>query len=110
MAGLDYEWRLRLRMAERGMFAVGDLEQALAERGVRLSHSQVWRLVTGRPERMSLHTLVALCDILACGPGDLVVPVEARPARKRRARGRAVDADITPRPARVRRPDRRRGR
>jgi DNA-binding Xre family transcriptional regulator len=46
-----------------------------AERGVALSREQVWRLITGVPERLSLATLAALCDILGCGPGDLVEPV-----------------------------------
>jgi Cro/C1-type HTH DNA-binding domain len=36
---------------------------------------QVYRLVTRTPERLSLTTLVALCDILGCEPGDLVEPV-----------------------------------
>ncbi len=105
MAERDYEWRLRLVMAKRGMFATKELEAALSERGVALSHSQVWRLVTGTPERLSLRTLVALCDILDCTPNDLVELVEA-PAkpRARKQRGRPVEADITPKPARVRRP------
>ena len=39
-----------------------------------LSREQVYRLVAGVPERLSLTTLAALCDILACTPGDLVEP------------------------------------
>jgi DNA-binding Xre family transcriptional regulator len=62
-----YRWHLRLRMAERGMFATTDLVPLLAERGVVLSREQVYRLVTGTPERLSLRTLSALCDILGCG-------------------------------------------
>jgi Cro/C1-type HTH DNA-binding domain len=33
--------------------------------------------VTQTPERLSLVTLAALCDILGCQPGDLVEPVAA---------------------------------
>lgn len=104
MAERDYEWRLRLLMAKRGMFATKELEAALRERGVALSHSQVWRLVTATPERLNLRTLVALCDILDCTPNDLVELVDA-PAkpRARKQRGRSVEVDITPKRARVRR-------
>ena len=45
---------------------------------------QVYRLVTGTPERLSLRTLVALCDILECTPSDLIEPV-AETARPRAA-------------------------
>ncbi len=43
---VDYEWRLRLLMAEHGMFKASDLQPRLAEHGIELSASQVWRLVT----------------------------------------------------------------
>jgi DNA-binding Xre family transcriptional regulator len=69
---MGYEWHLRLRMAEQGMYATSDLQPLLAERGVHLSREQVFRLVTGTPQRLSLDTLAALCDILGCGPDDLV--------------------------------------
>ncbi len=63
---LDYEWRLRRLLAERGIFASKPLVPLLAEHGIRLSESQVWRLVTGKPERLNLHVLVVLCKILDC--------------------------------------------
>ncbi len=44
----------------------------LAERGVSLSAAQTYRLVAGQPERLSLMTLAALCDIFNCTPGDLI--------------------------------------
>lgn len=65
-------WRLRLVMAQRGLFATSDLVPLLAERGVYLSKSQVHRVVTGQPERVSLHLLAALCDILDCTADDLL--------------------------------------
>ena len=48
-AKLDYRWHLRQVMATRGMFATTDLLGPLAQRGIRLSSSQVYRLVTERP-------------------------------------------------------------
>ena len=65
-----------------------DLAGPLAERGIRLSSSQVYRLVTERPERLSLKVLMALLDILGCSMDDLVEPVAAvTPGRKARAAG-----------------------
>jgi DNA-binding Xre family transcriptional regulator len=74
-----YRWHLRRVMAERGMFATTELIGPLAERGARLSREQVYRLVTGVPERLNLAVLAALCDILDCTASDLFEPA-ARPA------------------------------
>ena len=52
-----YQWHLRQLMAAQGMFATTDLVAPLAERGVSLSREQVYRLVVGTPERLSLATL-----------------------------------------------------
>lgn len=70
----SYEWHLRVKMAECGMFSTTDLQPHLADRGVTLSREQVYRLVTGQPQRMSMDILVALCDILECTPNDLIEP------------------------------------
>ena len=74
---LDYRWHLRQVMASRGMFATTDLIEPLAGRGIRLSSSQVYRLVTERPERLSLKILMALLDILDCPISELIEPVAA---------------------------------
>jgi DNA-binding Xre family transcriptional regulator len=71
---MGYQWQLRQLMAERQMFQTSDLVPLLAERGVTLSREQVYRLVTQAPQRMSMDTLVALCDILDCTPNDLIKP------------------------------------
>ncbi|NDL60563.1 helix-turn-helix domain-containing protein, partial [Phytoactinopolyspora mesophila] len=47
-----YVWHLRREMADRGMFQTTDLIAPLAERGAKLSREQVYRLVTGTPERL----------------------------------------------------------
>jgi len=70
-----YRWHLRRVMADHGMFATTELVPCLAERGIRLSREQVYRLVTGVPERLNLTVLAALCDILGCGVADLIEPV-----------------------------------
>ena len=65
MAKLSYEWHLRQIMATRGLFKTTDLAPLLADRGIRLSPAQVYRLVTQTPERLSLRVLMALCDALS---------------------------------------------
>jgi DNA-binding Xre family transcriptional regulator len=47
----------------------------LRDRGIDLSASQIHRLVSGTPERLSLQVLSALCDILARTPADLVATI-----------------------------------
>lgn len=76
---LNYQWHLRRLLADQGIFATTGLGPLLAERGITLSEAQVYRLVTGTPERLSLRTLMALCDILTCTPNDLIEPI-AEPA------------------------------
>ena len=95
---IGYRWHLRRLMAEKDMYATTQLRPLLAERGVALSREQVYRLVTGVPERLSLPVLAALCDILDCGPGDLIEPVR-KPARKE---GPAPDPELAARPRPVR--------
>lgn len=85
---LGYRWRLREVMAARGLWSTTDLAPLLVERGIELSSTQVYRLVTQTPERLSLRILMALCDALECTSTDLIEPVdETLPARKRRAVG-----------------------
>lgn len=72
MKKMSYQWNLRKIMATRDMFATTDLVPLLAERGIHLSREQVFRLVTTTPQRLSLDTLAALCDILDVGVEDLI--------------------------------------
>ncbi|MCW2652056.1 MAG: hypothetical protein JWR32_3032 [Mycobacterium sp.] len=69
---MSYQWNLRKIMATRDMFATTDLVPLLAERGIHLSREQVFRLVTTTPQRLSLDTLAALCEILDVGVEDLI--------------------------------------
>lgn len=102
---VSYRWHLRQLMAARGMFATSDLVPLLASRGVKLSREQVYRLVARTPERLSLLTLAALCDIFEVSPGELIEPVRDSSARNAAATT-AKDApaavrQLRPRPARV---------
>ncbi|MDQ2709559.1 MAG: helix-turn-helix transcriptional regulator [Actinomycetota bacterium] len=101
---LDYQWHLRQVMAARGMFATTDLIEPLAQRGIHLSSSQVYRLVAERPERLSLKVLMALLDILDTTMDQLIEPIAAsQPARRSKASGRAEAGvgDLRPKRARI---------
>ncbi|SRR6266851_8889 len=105
-AKLDYTWKLREVMATRGLFQTTQLRPRLAERGIRLSDSQVYRLVTDKPERLNLKVLMALLDILGCRMDDLIQPVAVPVARTSGKAAQGSDAgggvgDFRPRRARV---------
>lgn len=105
MAKLDYRWRLREVMGARGLWATTDVAPLLRSRGIDLSAAQIYRLVTQKPERLSLKTLMALCDALECITTDLIEPIEAPAASSKRktAATSAGDGEIRPlRPRRAR--------
>jgi DNA-binding Xre family transcriptional regulator len=92
---LDYRWRLREVMALQGMFSTTDLRPLLADRGIDLSASQVYRLVVDKPERLSLATLMALLDILGCQMTDLIEPISVdAAARPRKVVGGGPDVGV----------------
>ncbi|MBW3651372.1 MAG: helix-turn-helix transcriptional regulator [Actinobacteria bacterium] len=103
MAKLDYRWRLREVMGARGLWATTDLAPLLRARGIELSAAQVYRLVTQKPERLSLKTLMALCDALECTSTDLIEPVEATAAPRKRKAAASSGGDGEVRPLRPKR-------
>ena len=101
-----YTWRLREVMAEHRVFTATELVPLLRERGIDLSASQVHRLVSGTPERLSLQVLAALCDILSCTPADLVTTAAENAGVRKTATGDlpappTTAAKLRPRPARI---------
>jgi DNA-binding Xre family transcriptional regulator len=110
MAGVDYTWRLREVMAAHGVWKTTDLGPLLADRGVELSAAQVYRLAAKVPERLSLRTLAALCDIFDCTPNELIETTveqqEAAPPPRTRSRpakaGSVVELASAGRPRRAR--------
>jgi hypothetical protein len=78
-----------------------------------LSRERVYRLVTQPPQRLSMDTLVALCDILDCAPNDLIKPEVVNKQLRKTADGDVGSTDgpaptPTPRRSIVRRPGQRR--
>ena len=100
---LNFRWHLRRVMAAHDIWQTTQLVPLLRERGVELSATQVYRLVTDKPERLSLRTLTALCDIFDCSPADLTEPYVEAAGRKQKAEGATV-IDVSPnlRPKRAR--------
>ncbi len=104
---VDYEWRLRVLMAENGMFKAIDLAPRLVAHGIRLSDSQVYRLVTGRPERLNLRLLMVICEILGCEPGELVRRTDvATTVAKEPASAGQIRKSLKPKQVRLKRPTR----
>lgn len=103
---IGYSWRLREIMAIHGIFTATELVGLLRERGIDLSASQVHRLVSGVPERLSLQVLSAFCDILGCTPAELVVTTAEnagvrRTATDDRPAPSAAAGKLRPRAARI---------
>lgn len=102
---VEYTWHLREVMADHRIYTATELVPLLRERGVDLSASQVHRLVSGTPERLSLHVLAAFCDIFECTAADLVetraqnVGVRKTASGDLPGTGNAAAAKLRPRPA-----------
>ncbi len=103
---MGYHWHLRKLMADQQMFQTSDLVPLLAERGVVLSREQVYLLVTQPPQRLSMDTLVALCDILNCTPNDLIQPEAVNTQLRKTADTDSSPAPAVTRPRVIRRPGR----
>lgn len=103
MRTVSYTWNLRRLMAEQGMFATTDLVPLLAERGIALHYTQVYRLVTGTPERLNMQVLAALCDVLGVSPAELI-STDAHEGTGRTRRAAAGRASSGPDPADAPRP------
>ena len=82
-----YRWHVRKVMNEHGMQSTTDLVPLLADRGVVMNSSQVYRVVSGTPERMNMQLLAALCDIFGCTPSDLIEPYIESASRRGRKTG-----------------------
>lgn len=94
---IGFKWNLRTVMAQRGLWKTTELMPLLRSRGINLSESQVYRLVTGTPERIPARTFAALRDILDCSPNDLFETViELRAAATADAPRSSEDLGVKP--------------
>lgn len=94
---IGYKWNLRTVMAQRNLWKSTELMPLLKSRGITLSESQVYRPVTGSPERIPARTFAALCDILDCSPNDLFEPhLEMRAAATANAPEHSEEIGVHP--------------
>jgi DNA-binding Xre family transcriptional regulator len=98
-------WNLRKLMAAADMFQTTDLVPLLAERGIHLSREQVFRLVTRPPQRLSMDTLAALCDILGCTPNDLIEVETVNVEVRKTATGEGTGPVVQVRRTSIRKPE-----
>lgn len=105
---VGYRWHLRKLMSEHGMHHTTALVPLLADRGVVMTSTQVYRIITGEPERLNMQLLAALCDIFGCTPNDLIEPyVVATSSRRRKtAAGGGGGSGAAPRKTSKNRPRR----
>lgn len=101
---ITYEWKVREFMARSHIYNSKELTELLRQRGITLSPTQVWRLVTKDPERISFAVLGALCDILGVQVNELVVftAVDSRTQRRKAAGGTELPDLRDYRPVRAR--------
>ena len=103
MKQVGCHWHVAELMARNGMHNTTDLAPRLREHGIELSASQVYRLVTQTPDRLSLKVLGALCSIFACELEDIVTFTYAeQQARKVATGSTVVDLNKVGRPRRAR--------
>jgi DNA-binding Xre family transcriptional regulator len=101
---ITYEWKVREFMARSHIYNSKELTELLRQRGITLSPTQVWRLVTKDPERISFAVLGALCDILGVQVNELIVftASDARTMRRKTAGGTELPGLRDYRPVRAR--------
>lgn len=81
---IEYRWRVRELMARHGIRNTRELVGPLRECGITLSESQIYRLVSQNPERISFQLLAALCDVFGVGANEqfTFTATDARSRRK----------------------------
>jgi DNA-binding Xre family transcriptional regulator len=90
-------WRLDTLMAKRGIRHASHLGPALREHNITLSRAQLARLRNGQFQHIRRDLLAALCAILRCGPGELLVlPTRSTPGRRPAAPGGSAPNESGP--------------
>jgi len=70
---LSFKWKLKERMAQKGIWKCTDLTKLLNAYGINISVSMVSRIVEKMPDRINTQVLDALCDILECSSSEIMV-------------------------------------
>lgn len=108
---VHYQFRARELMARAGMRNSRDLVEPLRDRGITLSESQIYRLVSQDPDRIAFQVLVSLCDIFGVEVNEMLTytGTDVRAKRQPAAVGQETDVPLLeayrPVRARITRPD-----
>jgi putative transcriptional regulator len=81
-------WNLRLAAAQRDIWKASELQKMLADAGLVISAGKMSNLWSGQPVTIRLDDLEAICGVLGCEPGDLLI---REPGKARRGEQRAGD-------------------
>lgn len=66
-------WNLRLAAANRGIWKASELQRMLADRGLVISVGKMCGLWSGQPNSIKLDELEVICEVLGCGPEELLI-------------------------------------
>ena len=68
------KWNLRMAMARKDIWTGADLQRQLLEKaGLNISKAGISRLMNKEQHEIKLRVLDALCTVLDCRPGDLMI-------------------------------------
>lgn len=95
---MAFEWKLREKMAEKGIWRCTDLTKLLNTYGINISVSMVTRIVDKIPERINIKVLDGLCDILECQPSEIMVHVPTNVTINHLVKASGEDYGIKPGP------------
>ncbi len=70
---MSFQWKLKEKMASKGIWRCTDFTKLLNQYGINISVSMVTRIVEKAPERINTQVLDAICDLLECTPGEILV-------------------------------------
>jgi DNA-binding Xre family transcriptional regulator len=90
------EWNLRMAAAQRGIWRASDLRRQLAAAGLEVSAGKMSYLWSGRPISVRLDDLDAICSVLDCEPGELLVRTKVTAAPRPEAAQTAASSSIRP--------------
>ncbi|WP_420121311.1 helix-turn-helix domain-containing protein [Nakamurella sp.] len=96
------QWNMRLKAAERGIWKSAEMRRRLADAGLELSAGKMSALWTGTPTTIRLDDLDVICEVLGCGPSELLIRepdkvAARRPGREETASGERSTFVVAPR-------------
>lgn len=95
---MSFKWKLKEKMAEKGIWRCTDLTKLLNAHGVKITSSMVTIIVDKMPERINTRVLDAICDILECTPSDILIHIPSGKNAEKLLKVVGEDVGIKPGP------------